>query len=262
MGVSASFFQRRQPGELCPLAQSAVDTFMFKGDRLFADPEGFVRYAQVIVRLENRRAVEVLRVGFFQHRVLEDGTLDRDHFDEIVRTMPDAALGGLLIANPMPGLIDAEHRFARRRLKHLSQWTPTQAEIRLLRELVIRRVGRRPVKSMGRKCSFARATLTCFARTSCCTMISLPKHGRASGPIRTRLNRPHNNDDDDFARTSPSCRQCSGLRAAARDRLQARHERPWNYRCAWDHREQRRQLAWNGFELQRAGGDLRAIGQR
>lgn len=141
MGISAWFFQRRQPGELCPLAQSAVDAFMLKGGRISADAEGFVRYAQVIVSLENRRAVEVVRVGFFQYRARKDGTLDRDHFDEIKRAVPGAAFGWLQIDKPPPGVVDAEHRFAKRRLEHLSQWKPTKAELRMLRELVNRRAG-------------------------------------------------------------------------------------------------------------------------
>jgi hypothetical protein len=142
MGISAWFFQRRRPGELCPLARSAVDAFILKGSRLPADPEGFVRYAQVIVSLESRRAEEVLRIGFFQHRALEDGTLDREHYDEIMRTVPGAAFGWLQLDKPPAGIVDAEHRFAKRRLEYLSHWKPTKAELRLLRELVNRKAGR------------------------------------------------------------------------------------------------------------------------
>jgi hypothetical protein len=142
MGVSAWFFQRRQRGVLLPLAQSAVDAFLFKGGRLDADGEGFVRYAQVIVSLENRRAVEVLRVGSFQYRSLKNGTLDRDHYDEIKRAIPEAAFGWLQLDKPPPRVVNAEHCFAKRRLEHLSQWNPTTIELRLLHELVNRRAGR------------------------------------------------------------------------------------------------------------------------
>lgn len=92
--------------------------------------------------LQNRRAVEVLRLGFFQYRALKNGTLDRRHFDEIMRTVPEAALGWLQFSSPPPGVVSAEHRFAKRRLEHLSQWTPTKAELRLLAELVNRKAGR------------------------------------------------------------------------------------------------------------------------
>ena len=139
MGFSAWCFQRTRPGELRPVAQSAVDAFLSRGGRLPADPEGFVRYAEVIVTLEDRRAVDVLRIGFYQYRTLDDGTLDRNHFDEIMRTVPEAAFGWLQLSGPPPGVVDAEHRFAKRRLEHLSQWKPTDAERHQLAELVNRR---------------------------------------------------------------------------------------------------------------------------
>jgi hypothetical protein len=93
MGVSAWFFLRPRPGELCPLAQRAAKAFIADGGRLPADAEGFVRYAQVIVTLRDRRAFEVLRVGFFQYRTHPDGTLDREHFREIMAAVPEAAFG-------------------------------------------------------------------------------------------------------------------------------------------------------------------------
>jgi hypothetical protein len=139
MGVTAWYFQRTRLGELCALTNSAVDAFIFKRGRLPADAEGFVRYAEVVVSLKNRRAEKVLSVGFFQHRALEDGRIDRDHYDEILRTVPGAAFGSLQLEKPPTGLVHAEQRFAQRRLEHLSQWKPTEAELHLLRDLVNRR---------------------------------------------------------------------------------------------------------------------------
>ncbi len=107
-----------------------------------ADAEGFVRYAQVIVRFRDRHAVEVLRVGFFQYRALPDGSLDRQHFDEIMAVAPEAAFGWLRGSKARPGVIEAEDKFAKRRLEHLSQWKPTKADVVKLRELVNRKAGR------------------------------------------------------------------------------------------------------------------------
>ena len=80
MGTSVWFFLRPQPGELFPVARRALEDFLSGAGRLPADADGFVRCADVIVSLRNRRAVEVLRVGFSQYRALEDGRLDREHF--------------------------------------------------------------------------------------------------------------------------------------------------------------------------------------
>jgi hypothetical protein len=142
MGVSAWCFLRPRPGELRPLAQSTAEAFISDEGRLPVDAEGFVRYAQVIVSLEARRAVEVLRVGFFQYRALPDGTLDREHFREIMAAVPEAAFGWLQLSKPPPGVVGAEHKFAKRRLEHLSHWKPTRAELATLRELVNRKAGR------------------------------------------------------------------------------------------------------------------------
>jgi hypothetical protein len=142
MGARAWFFLRSRPGELRPLAQSVVDDFFFRAGRLPADAEGFVRYAEVLVLLEDRRAVEVLRVGHFQHRTRADGTLDRAHHMEVMAAAGEAAFGHLAFPKRPPGVVGAEHKFAQRRLDHLSRWTPTRAEAVKLRELVNRKAGR------------------------------------------------------------------------------------------------------------------------
>jgi len=101
-----------------------------------------VRSAQVVVNLENWRAVEVLRVGFYQYRALKNGKLDRKHFGAIMAAAPEAALGALQIDQPPPGVVAAEHRFAKRRLEHLSTWKPTKDDLAMLRDLVNHKAGR------------------------------------------------------------------------------------------------------------------------
>lgn len=142
MGVGVWSFLRPRPGELHPVTRSAVKAFVFGTGRLPTDADGFVRFAEVIVSLHHRRAVNVLRVGFFQYRALVDGTLDREHLREVMAVTSAATFGGLRLAPQPPGVVGAEHRFARRRLEHLSRWKPTRAEHAKLRDLVNRRAGR------------------------------------------------------------------------------------------------------------------------
>jgi len=142
MGASVWSFLRPQPGELRPVTQGAVDEFLSKAGRLPADAEGFVRYAQVIVNLENRRAVDVLRVSFFQYRALKDGRLDRGYFREIMAAVPEAAFGWLQLSKPPTGVVGAEHKFAKRRLEQLNTWKPTPDELSKLRSLVNHKAGR------------------------------------------------------------------------------------------------------------------------
>ena len=141
MGVGIWTFLRSQPGELRPVSQRAVDDFLSRAGRLPVEAEGFVRYAQVIVRLENRRAIEMLRVGFFQYRALKDGRLDRRYFRKIMEAIPEAAFGWLQLEKPPPGVVAAEHKFAKRRLEHLNTWKPTQDDLSKLRGLVNQKAG-------------------------------------------------------------------------------------------------------------------------
>lgn len=136
MGVSVWTFLRSRAGEIHAVSQRAVEQFLSNSGCLPADEEGFVRYAEVVVDLENRRAVEVLRIGFYQHRVLKNGKLDRKHYNAVMATVGEAAFGGLLIGEPQPGVVAAEHRFAKRRLDHLSTWQPTEDEVAILRDAV------------------------------------------------------------------------------------------------------------------------------
>lgn len=94
------------------------------------------------MNLENRRAVEVLRLGFFQYRAHKSGRLDRKHFGEIMAATPEAAFGWLQFTKPPARVVGAEHRFAKRRLEHLNTWKPTQDELSKLRGLVNQKAGR------------------------------------------------------------------------------------------------------------------------
>jgi hypothetical protein len=142
MGVTLWYFLRPRPGELRPQPRAAVEDFFFHGGPLPAGEGGFARYIEVLVRLHHRKAVEVLRVGAFQYRVLSDGTLDREHLNEIMALAGNVVLGRLSLFKPPPGVIEAEHRFAKRRLEHVGEWKPTRTELAMLRELVNRKAGR------------------------------------------------------------------------------------------------------------------------
>ena len=72
---------------------------------------------------------------------LHDGLVNEvENFVDAVMH-PDAtagitAFGGISLSDTPPGVIKAEHRFAQRRLEHMQNWEPTEADIKALRELV------------------------------------------------------------------------------------------------------------------------------
>jgi hypothetical protein len=142
MAATVWFFLRPRVDELCPVALAKVEDFFIRGGRFPTDEEGFVRYAEVSVLLEDRRAVEVLRVGYFQHRARADGTLDRDRHMEVMAAAGEASFGQMPFPELPPGVVDSGHKFAKRRREHLSQWKPTKTEGALLRELVNHKAGR------------------------------------------------------------------------------------------------------------------------
>jgi hypothetical protein len=141
MALALWYFVRPAPGELRPIARAQVDRF-FSGNGALPNDEGLVRYIEVIVRLEDRAAVEVVQFGGSQYRVHADGTLDRQHLGEVMALAGEVVLGGVLPSEPVPSVVAAEHRFARRRLEHVSRWTPSDGELALLRALVNRKAGR------------------------------------------------------------------------------------------------------------------------
>ncbi|MFH0901089.1 MAG: hypothetical protein V2A73_10705 [Pseudomonadota bacterium] len=124
---------------LQPITTTKMNAFFDGKGRIPPDDEGFVRFVQVVVRLENRRAVEVLRFTCSKHRARRDGKLDEGHLHEIMVLMSEAASGGLTLTKTPPGEVHAEHRFALRRLEHIGTWQPTSTERATLRGLVNRR---------------------------------------------------------------------------------------------------------------------------
>lgn len=142
MAATVWFFLRSSSGELRYLPRSEMHAFVQQGGRIAPDEDGLVRYAQVVVNLEDRRVVELLSVAFIQRRAHPDGTIDREHFLGVARLMTDATFGDLHVGSTHGGVVRAEHRFAKRRLEHTSQWKPTDADFGALRSLVNRRARR------------------------------------------------------------------------------------------------------------------------
>jgi hypothetical protein len=133
MNITAWYFLRTAPGELAPTSRSSFEAFALHDGQLTAGDDGFVRYAEVLVEVVERRAVKVLRTDFHQVRVGDDGRRDPDHESETM-----AAVAGMLSGSqPLaPDVINAEATFAKRRYERLNTWQPTADDLAKLRELV------------------------------------------------------------------------------------------------------------------------------
>jgi hypothetical protein len=75
--------------------------------------------------------------------------LDRKHFRKVMEAVPEAAFGWLQVDTPPPGVVAAEHRFAKRRLEHLSTWKPAREDLATLRDLVNQKAGRELMEPGG-----------------------------------------------------------------------------------------------------------------
>ena len=143
MGATLWYFLRLRPGELRSVPTTKVNAFFERGGVLPAGEDGFVRYAEVVVLVHERRAVEVTRVGYFKYQVAADGTLNESHLRAVAQSAGEAALGQLGGLAVPPGVVQAGHIFARRRMEHLNFWKPTGSDETALRELVNARAGGR-----------------------------------------------------------------------------------------------------------------------
>ncbi len=141
MGLSAWYFLRTAPGEVQTLQRTALNAFVSGEGRLPAEPDCFVRYAEVLVSLDDRVATEIVSIGFHQIRALADGTLDKEHWDAEQRLVWEAAFSNIE-TTPTPGVIDARPQFARRRHEHVSQWKPTKGELHALYDLINKKARR------------------------------------------------------------------------------------------------------------------------
>ena len=125
---------------LRPVARANLDRFV-RREATLPSHQGIARYVEVIVEMEDCKAAEVVRFGGFQYRVDADAKLDPQHLGEVMALAGQVVLGGALTTELRPGVVAAEHRFAKRRLEHVSRWRLADAQLALLRALVNRKAG-------------------------------------------------------------------------------------------------------------------------
>lgn len=88
----------------------------FAGDR--------VRWAEVIVEIQERKPVSILRVVFGYLYFDQEGRLDRDRINQDNVLKMEAAGIGAIASKRTDSVIDASARFAARRRDHEAIWQP------------------------------------------------------------------------------------------------------------------------------------------
>lgn len=126
MGLSTRIFLVDDDDSLHRLALAQYERLL-RGDPEESVPQYAgkrVRYALVVVDLVNRRPLEIVHVEYFWLSFDSEGRLDRSEKEKEAR-LAIQAIPPLLGENNTQQLIDARHRFAKRRYDSKYRWSPT-----------------------------------------------------------------------------------------------------------------------------------------
>jgi hypothetical protein len=133
------FFQRTGPGEIRRISNPSMQRFLVGESALRHDGDGFVRCIGMSVEVQNRKPAQVARVWFSKIRVNDEGKVDPHHRHETVKL---ARAEAQQKAQADSSVVAAGHRFAVRRLSHLSEWRPEEQDLMALRALVNTKAGK------------------------------------------------------------------------------------------------------------------------
>ena len=84
-----------------------------------------VRTAEIVVKLENRKPIQVLRAVYYYLHFNEKGILDYDRFMKDGGIVADAGIPEFLAEKGQGNLINARQEFAKRQRDHCVWWKPS-----------------------------------------------------------------------------------------------------------------------------------------
>ena len=120
-----------------PIAIRTWDQWAYGSVALPPSDDGFVWYVTLTVWTASRKVIEVERVNFSKARVNAAGFHDEKmKLEEMAVALN--SIWPIERTNAAAGVVEAENRFAQRRLR----WKPTAADLRALHDIVNRRAGR------------------------------------------------------------------------------------------------------------------------
>jgi hypothetical protein len=84
-----------------------------------------VRAAEIVVKLENRKPIQVIRAIYYYLHFNEKGILDFDRFMKDGAVVANAGIPGIYKAKVQGNLINAQQEFAKRQRDHSVWWKPS-----------------------------------------------------------------------------------------------------------------------------------------
>ena len=126
MGIGLRIFLINDDDSLQRLAVAKYDRLLRRDleERLPQYAGKRVRYALVAYEVENRKPVEILRIEYNYLSLDSEGRMDAAEQERQYRLAVDL-LPPVLLARQPPQVVDAQHRFARKRYNHKYRWTPS-----------------------------------------------------------------------------------------------------------------------------------------
>jgi len=98
-----------------------------------------VRVAEIIVKLENRKPIEILRAIYYYLHFNEKGILDYDRFMKDCGIVANAGFPNLFAEKAQGNLINAQQKFAERERNHSVWWKPSmQVERNILDASIVK----------------------------------------------------------------------------------------------------------------------------
>lgn len=83
-----------------------------------------VRWAEIIVELENRKPSNVLRDAYYYLHFGSDGCLNVDHYMQDAALVVDASFPNFFVEDEPHNVINAQQKFAKRKRDHSVWWKP------------------------------------------------------------------------------------------------------------------------------------------
>ncbi len=140
MGLGSRIFIVNDDESVCRLPMARYER-LFREDLNECMPRYAgkrIKYAHIVVELENRKPVKVLMSQFSYLTFDMDGKIDQASMEKEARLGIEMVAPVLLDSQPA-NVVDARHRFAKKQFSDLYLWQPSPAVIDAIREAIFGR---------------------------------------------------------------------------------------------------------------------------
>jgi hypothetical protein len=124
--VSVRFFIITDDSEIFRLSLNKFERLLecTSDEKMKRFAEKRVRAAEIMVRLENRKPIEVIRAIYHYFHFNEKGILDKDRLRNDGNIVSTAGISPMFMQEKQDNIINAQQEFAKRKRDHAVWWKP------------------------------------------------------------------------------------------------------------------------------------------